>query len=90
MINKFDEKLKRRFFNTYKSSNYGKNQFILLLRRSVYPFEYMDDWEKLNETSLPEKKKKDFYSKLNMEYITDADYAHAFAKILYEKFRGLS
>ena len=36
------------------------------------------------------KKRKDFYSKLNMEYITDTDYAHAFAKILYKNFRGLS
>ena len=35
----------------------------------------MDDWEKFNETSLPEK--EDFYSHLNMEDITDADYAHA-------------
>ena len=35
----------------------------------------MDDWEKLNETSLPEK--KDFYSHLNLEDITDADYALA-------------
>ena len=34
----------------------------------------MDDWEKFNETSLPEK---DFYSHLNMEDITDVDYAHA-------------
>ena len=33
----------------------------------------MGDWGKLNETSLP--KKKDFYSGLNMEDITDADYA---------------
>ena len=31
----------------------------------------MDDWEKFKETSLPEK--KDFYSHLNMEDITDAD-----------------
>ena len=31
----------------------------------------MDDWEKLNETSLPGK--EDFYSHLNMEDITDAD-----------------
>ena len=36
---------------------------------------YMDDWEKFNETSLLEKEY--FYSHLNMEYITDADYAHA-------------
>ena len=34
----------------------------------------MDDWEKFNETSLPEK--QHFYSHLNMEDVTDADYAH--------------
>ena len=33
----------------------------------------MDNWEKFNKTSLQEK--KDFYSHLNMEDITDADYA---------------
>ena len=33
----------------------------------------MDDWEKINETSSP---KKDFYSHLNMEEVTDADYAY--------------
>ena len=71
---KFDEKLKERFFNTYKFSNHDNNKFILLLWKGVYPYEYMDDWEKFNETSLPEK--EDFYSHLNMEDITDADYAH--------------
>ena len=35
----------------------------------------MDDWENLNETTLPEK--EDFYIQLNMEDITDADYVHA-------------
>ena len=35
----------------------------------------MDDCEKFNETLLPEK--EDFYSHLNMENITDADYTHA-------------
>ena len=35
----------------------------------------MDDWEKCNETSLPEK--EDFYSHLNMEDNIDVDYAHA-------------
>ena len=35
----------------------------------------MDDWEIFNKTSLPEK--EDFYSHLNMEDITDADYTHA-------------
>ena len=35
----------------------------------------MDHWEKFNETSLPEK--EDFYGHVNMEDITDADYARA-------------
>ena len=46
-----------------------------MLQKGVYPYEYMDDWEKFNETSLPEK--EDFYSHLNMEDINDADYTHA-------------
>ena len=29
--------------------------FVLLLIKDVYPREYMDEWEKFNETSLPEK-----------------------------------
>ena len=48
---------------------------MLLLRKGVYPYEYMDGWERFNETELPSK--KDFYSKLNLEGITDEDYMHA-------------
>ena len=80
---KFDEKLKERFFNAYKFSNHDNNKLILLLRKCVYPNEYMDYWEKFNEASSPEK--EDFYSHLNMEDITDADYTHTkkeFVKIL--------
>ena len=46
-----------------------------MLRKCVYLYEYTDDWEKFNETSLLEK--EDFYSHLNMEDVTDADYTHA-------------
>ena len=42
------------------------------MRKCVYPYEYMDDWEKFNETSLTE----DFYSHLIKQDITDADYTH--------------
>ena len=48
---------------------------ISLRRKGVYSYKYMDDWEKFSETTLPEK--VDFYSHLNMEDITDADYAQA-------------
>ena len=70
--NKLDEKLKKQFKNTFKVSNNDVNKFFLLLRKGVYPYEYIDDWEKINETTLPEK--EEFYSNLNMEEITDADY----------------
>ena len=46
----------------------------MLLRKGVYPYEYMDSWEKFTETSLPSK--KDFYSNLNMENIDDIGYKH--------------
>ena len=52
---KFDEKLREQFFHTYNFSNHSNNQFILLLRKGINPYEYMDDWEKFNETSLLEK-----------------------------------
>ena len=59
----------------YKFSNHDNNKFILLLRKGVYPYEYMDHWEKFIKTLLPEK--EDFYSHLNMEDITDADNPHS-------------
>ena len=71
---KFDVKLKEQFFNTCKFSNNDNNNFILFLQKGVYPYEYMDDWQKFNETSLLEK--KDFYSHLNMQNITATDYVH--------------
>ena len=45
-----------------------------MLRKGVYPYEYMDSWERFNETSLPSR--EDFYSNLNMEDIDDIDYRH--------------
>ena len=46
-----------------------------MLRKGIYPYEYMDSWEKFSEISLPSK--EDFYSNLNMEDISDTDYRHA-------------
>ena len=43
--NKFHEKLKKQFKNTLKFSNKDINKFILLLRKGVYPYQHMDDWE---------------------------------------------
>ena len=46
-----------------------------MLRKGIYPYKCMDDWEKFNETSLLEK--EEFYNNLNMEDIKDADYMQA-------------
>ena len=62
----------KKFKNTYSFCNNDLNKFILLLRKGVYPYEYMDSWERFNETSLPSK--KEFYSNLNMEDIDEIDY----------------
>ena len=47
----------------------------MLLRKGVYPYEYVDSWERFNETSLHYR--KDFYSELVLEDISDSDYEHA-------------
>ena len=71
---KLDEKIEIKFMNTFKFSNNDINKFILLLRKGIYPYEYVDDWEKFNKTTLSEK--EEFYSNLNMEEIVDVDYMH--------------
>ena len=65
----------KRFANTYEFCNKDINKFTLLLRKGVYPYEYMDNWERFNEVVLPDKKA--FYINLNIEHITDVDYRHA-------------
>ena len=44
------EDLIQRFANTYEFCNGDLNKFILLLRKSVYPYEYMDSWQRFDET----------------------------------------
>ena len=54
---------------------YNGNQLSLLLRKGVYPYDYVDCMKKLDETSLPPKEAS--YSKLTGEGITDEDYQQA-------------
>ena len=58
----------------YQFYNRNLNKFVFLLKKGVYPYEDIDYWEKYDETSLPSK--EDFYSKSNLEGISDKDYAH--------------
>ena len=73
--NKSINDLIEKFPRMHKFCNGDLNKFVLLLRKGVYPYEYMDSWERFNETSLPPK--ESFYSELNLEDISDKDYLHA-------------
>ena len=63
--------LKQRFPNTYLLYNNNIDKFKLLLRKGVYPYEYMDSWEKF-ELPVP-LDKKHYYSNLNDSNISNKD-----------------
>ena len=48
---RFNKELIERFASTYEFCSKDLNKFILLLRKGVYPYEYIDNWERFNETS---------------------------------------
>ena len=70
----FNKELLERFSNTYEFCGNDLNKFLILLRKGVYPYEYMDEWM-FDEKELPSK--GSFYSSLTMEDISETDYAHA-------------
>ena len=50
-------------------------EFRLLKRKGVYPYDYMDSFQRFSEKSLP--RMEDFYSILNDTNISESDYSHA-------------
>ena len=64
----------KKFPNIHQFCNGDINEFVLLLRKGVYPYAYMDSWERFDETSLPNK--KSFYRELYLEDVTNEDYTH--------------
>ena len=59
----------------YTSKKFKKEKFELMRKKGIYPYDFMDSFEKFNKTELPTK--EEFYSILNNEHITDEDYSHA-------------
>ena len=55
--------------------SYNDCQRELLIQKGIYPYEYMDSWDRFKETSLLSIKR--FHSNLNMSGVSDADYKHA-------------
>ena len=53
---------------------YNDKQRELLIRKGIYPYEYMSSWDKFNDDRLP--RKEQFYSSLNMSGVSDKEYEH--------------
>ena len=52
-----------------------RHKFKLLLRKGVFPYTYIKNYEVLKETKLPSR--DDFYNDLIQEHISWEDYHHA-------------
>ena len=65
----------RKFPSIYQFCNGDLNKFILLVRKGLYPYEDINNWEIFDETTI--RPKEAFYTKLNLDGISDADYPHA-------------
>ena len=62
-------------FKATLSQDISQEQKALLLKKGVYPYEYMDSYDKFNENAFPPIDA--FYSRLNEGGITDEQYKHA-------------
>ena len=74
--------LKQNFTNTLYNFN-NRNEFLLLIREGVFPYDYMDSLERLKKQNLPAKKL--FYSSLSGSIISDNDYQHK--KRVFKNFK---
>ena len=55
--------------------DYSELQYDLLTRKGVYPYEYVNSWDRFEETQLPLISA--FYSNLSMSLISEEDCQHA-------------
>ncbi|WAQ99041.1 hypothetical protein MAR_023414 [Mya arenaria] len=67
--------LESKYEGEHLSLAQSAQRFALIIRKGVYPYDYVDGLEKLAETQLPPK--EEFYSKLSGDNISDEDYVHA-------------
>ena len=69
------QSLKNNFPSTFCLINGNIDKFILLLKKGVYPYEYMNDWKKFEEPELPSH--NEIYSNLYLKNISKEDFKHA-------------
>ena len=72
-LEKLVSNLPRQSFK-YTSEEFEGKELDLMVRKGVYPYDYVDSFDKFNEKLPP---KEEFYSILNDEHISDEGYEHA-------------
>lgn len=65
----------KKYLNQYFKTNFNNEQIELISKKGIYPYEYIDSFEKFKEASLPQIEK--FYSSLNNSSVSENDYKHA-------------
>ncbi|KFM71739.1 hypothetical protein X975_17934, partial [Stegodyphus mimosarum] len=60
---------------THIRRNFKEDKVNLLLRKGIYPYDYMDDMQKFEDKFLPPREK--FFNLLNEQHVTENDYEHA-------------
>ena len=68
---------------TSLKQEFGEENYQLLTKKGIYPYDYFDNTKKYNEKKLPDK--EEFFNKINNKNISDEDYNHA--KNVFEKFK---
>ena len=61
-------------YHFFGFEEYNENQYKLLTKKGIYPYEYITDWDKFKEMKLPPKEA--FYSKLNVSGVSKEDHEH--------------
>ena len=81
--NKFRDNWQENFNHSFKGKCIkDEKDLFLLTEKGVYPSDYCNDFNKFNDTELPEK--EHFYSRLSEEDLSDADYERA--KLIWKHF----
>ena len=80
-LSKLSSNLKREN-NVHTAMQFSADKLLLLLRKGVFPYKYLDSIERFNETQLSSK--EDFCSHLTGHAIGDEDYNHA--QQVWQKF----
>lgn len=68
-------------FNITKQFYNDEDEFQMMKRKGIYPYEYMNSFKRYDETELPTKDK--FYDELNNKHCSEDDYEYA--KLVYKK-----